>query len=102
MLCRWERYNYGNFFSDFVAKLKSSNEKANKWIKIINNTTRRDETTALWEYKGGQEDIRKISGKTHRKPPTEKCNRFTYRFYLGLSFVSFDNQNLVHYTKIEF
>ena len=40
--------------------------------------------TALWEYKGGQEDIRKISGKMHRKPPTEKYIRFTYRIYLTL------------------
>ena len=57
---------------------------------------------SLWEYKGGQEDIRKISGKMHRKPPTEKCIRFTYRFYLGLNFVSLNNQNLVHLTKIKF
>ena len=38
-------------------------------------------TTALWEYKGGQEDIRNISGKTHRKPPTKKCIKFTDTFY---------------------
>ena len=59
-------------------------------------------TTALWEYKGGQEDIRKISGKTHRKPHMEKCIRFTYRFYLGLIFISFNNQYLVHFNKIKF
>ena len=61
-----------------------------------------EKTTALWEYKGGQEDIRKISGKMHRKLPMEKYIRFTYRLYLGLSFVSFNNQNLVHYTNIKF
>ena len=43
--------------------------------------------TALWEYKGGQEDIHKTSEKLHRKPRTEKYIRFTYRFYLGLSIV---------------
>ena len=59
-------------------------------------------SSALWEYKGGQEDIHRISGKMHRKPPTEKYIRFTYRIYLGLSFVSFNNQNLVYYTKIKF
>ena len=58
--------------------------------------------TALWEHKGGQEDIRKISGKMHKKQPRKKCIRFTYRFYLGLIFVSLHNQNLILFTKIKF
>ena len=38
----------------------------------------------------------------YRKLSTEKYIRFKYRIYSGFSFVSFNNQNLVHYTKIKF
>ena len=57
---------------------------------------------ALWEYEGGQEDNRKISGKMYVRLPTERYIRFTYTIYLGLSSVSFTNQNLLHFTKIKF
>jgi len=74
----------------------------NWWIYLSCDFVHFPRCSALWEYKGGQEDIQNILGKTCRKPPTKKCIKFTSTFYVGLSFVLFNNLKLLHLTRIKF